>query len=304
MYNLFKYVVKVSDNMKNEELLSAFKFNMRECFISKYSNQTVLKDNFISKQNYIYKNSEDFLEEFLANSYMNLQNINDQNSINNYFSPEAILYHRSVFTNLEPEKVYEIKHNRKQGDYTDFEKIIFQRKTSYDLKDKLITKAKLFQLLDLGLGLNPTRENRKNYSSAGALYPVEVFLYLKNIEGIAEGFYAFDCLNQKLNLICAIKLSREEISEIIAIEEGLNFNMILFYIYNFTVNKFKYGRAAARFGLIETGIIMHHLDIVSSFLKLSGQHIGAFDQNKIKKYLNLTNFLDLYITNASIIGTT
>lgn len=290
--------------MKNEELLSAFKFNMRECFISKYSNQTVLKDNFISKQNYIYKNSEDFLEEFLANSYMNLKNINDQNSINNYFSPEAILYHKSVFSNLETEKMYQIKHNSSQGDYTDFEKIIFRRKTSYDLKDKLITKSKLFQLLDLGLGLNPTRENRKNYSSAGGLYPVEVFLYLKNIAEITEGFYAFDCLNQKLNLICKVKLTPKEITDIIAIEEGLNFNIILFYIYNFTVNKFKYGRASARFGLIETGIIMHHLDIVSSFLELSGQHIGAFDQNKIKKYLNLTNFLDLYITNASIIGTT
>lgn len=129
------------------------------------------------------------------------------------------------------------------------------------------------------------------YSSAGGLYPIDIFVYIKKdrIENIDPGLYYFNPIKDGLALI--------ESGEIISADAHYFSNKSIFkssafsvfFIYNAAVTMPRYGGAGYEYGFIDTGIMTALFTQICQYLNLGTCSIGDMDFSKISETFKLTH---------------
>jgi len=172
------------------------------------------------------------------------------------------------------------------------EEAIFNRKSIRSFVDKEIEIEKISQLL---WGAQGKSISKRTVPSAGAIYPLEIYVFLKN-----KGLYHYDIRKHTLNLEIEEEMNERFLKQLTEFSLSQNFifeaplNMII--CVNFPKIIRGYGERGKRYALIEVGHCAQNVHLEAVALGLGSVPIGAFRDKQISQLLKLPDNLDpIYI---------
>ena len=121
--------------------------------------------------------------------------------------------------------------------------------------------------------------------SAGALYPIELYIAVGKVKGLPQGLYKYNPLQH--TIIKVLKgdkrndLSKAALNQS-CVRRGA-VSIIIFGVYKRTA--LKYGKRAEQYVLIECGAVSQNIYLQSYALGLGTVYVGAFNDDSIKSVL-------------------
>ena len=175
------------------------------------------------------------------------------------------------------------------------EEAILNRRSIRDYTSQSLTLQDISQLLWAAQGItNPS--SFRAAPSAGATYPLEIYLVVGDVEGVAGGIYRYKPHQHEL-----VKVLDGEHREALA-GAALNqqfiaeapLNIVITAIYERTTNR--YGERGIRYIHMEAGHAAENVYLQAVALKLGTVVVGAFNDDRVANILALPdNKVPLYI---------
>jgi len=162
-----------------------------------------------------------------------------------------------------------------------------ERKSIRDYSDKALTLDEVSQVLWAAYGKN--KWGRLTSPSAGALYPLTIYLGAGKIDGLAQGFYKYNNRNHSLVLVSdkdlRSSLSRAALGQ--AWVRNAPAVIVICANYEITASSFRYGTRGRRYVDIEVGHVGQNIYLQATALDLGTVAVGAFSDREVKKVLNI-----------------
>ncbi|MBL7155234.1 MAG: SagB/ThcOx family dehydrogenase [Candidatus Portnoybacteria bacterium] len=176
----------------------------------------------------------------------------------------------------------------KYDSQTSVEEALLKRRSIRDYSDEPLALAEISQLLWAAQGITNERGFR-TAPSAGALYPLELYLVIGQVEGLAQGVYKYRPDGHQLEKISQedkrADLARAALGQS-AVKEAAA--MIVFAaVYQRTTSK--YGERGIRYVHIEVGHAAENVYLEAVSLNLGTVVIGAFDEKEIKRIIKMAD---------------
>lgn len=177
---------------------------------------------------------------------------------------------------------------------TALEKVLFHRRSVREYQARPLTLAELSQLLWAAQGITFPGGYR-TAPSAGALYPLEVYVVVGSVTDLASGIYKYlPAKHQLMNVGSEDKrfslrqaaLDQSSISEAGAI-------LVFCAVYQRTTGK--YGQRGIRYVHMEAGHAAQNVYLQAESLYLGTVVLGAFDDAQVKDVLSLKEEEPLYL---------
>ncbi len=157
-----------------------------------------------------------------------------------------------------------------------------------DGEDGVVSLDEVSQLMWAAQGITEEETGYRTAPSAGATYPMEVYLVVEEAEDLDTGVYNYNSQNHEL-----LKLKSEAIGEDL-MNAALNqepigdapVNVVITSVYERV--KATYGERGIRYAKMEAGHISQNLYLMSSALDLGTVAIGAFEDEEVKEILDLS----------------
>jgi len=168
-----------------------------------------------------------------------------------------------------------------------FEEILCTRRSRRSFKEGAITLKELSQILWSAQGIT-SQDGKRTAPSAGALYPLEIYVVAGEVENLEPGVYHYQAKNHRL-----VKLSsKDERKELNSAAGGGRKNienaplsLVIAAIYERTTKK--YGQRGIGYVHIEAGAVCQNIYLEVENLNLSTVVVGAFDDAEAKKTLKV-----------------
>ncbi|MGB5289130.1 MAG: SagB/ThcOx family dehydrogenase [Ignavibacteriaceae bacterium] len=170
---------------------------------------------------------------------------------------------------------------------TSVEEALSKRRSVRDYTSEPLSLMEVSQLLWAAQGITEKTHSLKTAPSAGALYPLEVYLAAANVKDISAGLFKYDPGSHSLKKIVDGD-KRQDISDASlrqdAIEE-CSAIIIITAVYERT--SVKYGRRTERYVHMEVGHAGQNIYLQAVSLGIGTVMIGAFQDEALKKVLDL-----------------
>lgn len=125
-------------------------------------------------------------------------------------------------------------------------------------------------------------ESYRSYPSAGARYPLEVYLMVLHVKGLKKGVYHYHVRSHSLEYLWEIKKS--EIRECFYGQDFINKSKVIFVISGvMTRTVVKYSARGYRFALIEAGHLAQNLSVLAQAINLQYCPVGGFIDRGVSK---------------------
>jgi SagB-type dehydrogenase family enzyme len=163
------------------------------------------------------------------------------------------------------------------------ETALFKRRSVRDFVDYTISLKDISQLLWAGQGITGQRGFR-TAPSAGALYPIDLYLVVEKVNGLETGLYKYDPFRHNLIFVTKDK-SIKSLPTIQDWAKTTSAVIIITGAYNRTT--IKYGQRGIRYVHIEAGSVGQNIYLQSEVLGLGTTYIGAFEDSRTRNYLGV-----------------
>jgi SagB-type dehydrogenase family enzyme len=166
------------------------------------------------------------------------------------------------------------------------EKTLHLRRSVRAYEDKPLALNEISQLLWAAQGITGPLGFR-TAPSAGALYPLEIYLVAGNVDNLPDGVYKYKpeshallkvLQGDKRADVCAAALGQTCVKKGAAI-------IVIVAVYERTMKK--YGQRGIRYVHIEVGHVSQNIYLQGISLNLGTVIIGAFNDEKVKKVLHM-----------------
>jgi SagB-type dehydrogenase family enzyme len=170
---------------------------------------------------------------------------------------------------------------------TSVEKALRERRSIREFTTQPLTIAEVSQLLWAAQGITASGGLR-TAPSAGALYPLELYLVAGNVEGLPPGVYKYRLAKHELigtaegdkrTALSMAALGQTSVRDAAAV-------LLIAAVHDRTTAR--YGERGVRYVHIETGHVGQNVCLQAVALKLGAVVIGAFDDSLVKRIANLT----------------
>ena len=173
---------------------------------------------------------------------------------------------------------------------TSLEQLLAQRRSIRDYHATALELPEIGQLLWAAQGITHL-QGLRTAPSAGALYPLEIYVVTGGIEGLAQGVYHYEPRYHQL-----IKKSDGDLREALAraalSQDWIkNASTIFVFTADYERTTRKYGKRGKRYVHIEVGHAAQNLFLQSESLGLATVVIGAFHDDEVARLLQLPNEL-------------
>lgn len=181
--------------------------------------------------------------------------------------------------------------------------VIKKRKSIREFIDKPVSKEDLSYLLWSCTGIV-----RKEYGyqfrtapSAGALYPIETYLVVNNVEELQEGIYHYDIRGHELEV-----LKKGSFGEAVckaALDQVMCAEAAVVFIWSaiFDRSKFKYGQRAYRYIYLDAGHIAENLALAAVSIGLGSCQIGALYDEEVNDLIDIDGIKES-VVYMSVVG--
>ncbi len=289
-------------------------FNTQYSSISPYADSTVVKtppDTVIKGS--LYSSQNRFLsEEYLLNYRSNNDNLGFRMGVSSFFQMDAAL--TSVNLDIEEEEENIIKLPDSKNIRVGLSTVIKSRRSVRRYSNKSMSLNDIANILYYTQGIcdevepynlqgNEKKIKLRANPSAGGLYPIQLYAYMKNVQGLQDGIYTYYPYSHSLKSVKVNKelLKVDNLAEFAVINAGGDANLIVFYVYNFLKNSRKYGDAGFSYALIETGEMAQNLQLVSTALGYGACDIGGYEKQYIEELLNIDGVLK-HVVHMTVVG--
>lgn len=283
-----------------------------------FINNKVVEDSFMAKflpELYFYvqdgRSKDEILDHFsdlpqkdLQKSIENL--LEEHILIDSILSPEELFetqdklyqhtFGETLIYDAESYKEFKKMQMRRQLDYRGerikllnnikYPDVINDRESCREFNQKKKIPFSIFSAaLSVFAQRNTEGKVKYNYSSAGGLYPIDLYVYIKKdrIESVNPGLYYYNPVNNGLIVV--------EDGEVISSDAHYFTNksifnssaFSLFFVYNAAVTMPRYGGAGYEYGFIDTGIMTALFTQICQYLNLGTCSIGDMNFSKIAK---------------------
>ncbi|NNJ97339.1 MAG: SagB/ThcOx family dehydrogenase [Gammaproteobacteria bacterium] len=166
------------------------------------------------------------------------------------------------------------------------EQVIAQRRSVRDFANTSLKLSDISQLLWSAQGITDIRGLRAA-PSAGALYPLEIYVVAGTVDGLAQGVYHYDPQRHQLTkedgadvraALTAAALSQAWIQDAAA---------VIVFTADYQRTRKKYGNRAERYVHIEVGHAAENLFLQAVSLGLASVVVGAFDDDELARVMQL-----------------
>ncbi len=169
---------------------------------------------------------------------------------------------------------------------TSVEKTLLERRSIREYKDAPLTIEEVSQLLWSAQGIT-TPQGFRTAPSAGALYPLEVYIVVGNVTNLSNGIYKYKPQKHELIMITKGDKRKELCLSALGqscIKDGA-INIVFSAVYE-RVTK-RYGERGIRYVHMEVGHSAQNVSLQAISLNLGTVVIGAFYDDKVKKVMNM-----------------
>lgn len=167
------------------------------------------------------------------------------------------------------------------------EETLNKRRSVREYANAPLAMEEISQILWAAQGITDDM-GKRTAPSAGALYPLEIYMAVANVEGITPGLYKYLPRTHSLTLISKGD-KREDISASALSQNSLkNCSVIIIFTAIYERVTIKYGERGVRYTHIEVGHSSQNVFLQAAALNLKTVVIGAFNDNKLKKTLNIS----------------
>jgi len=162
------------------------------------------------------------------------------------------------------------------------ERCLFKRRSVRSFKNAALPLTDLSQLLWAAQGITAEGYLRTALS-AGALYPLEVYLAAGNVDGLPPGLYHYLPKPHELALAKAGDL-RHELARAAGSQDCVaNAAAIILFTAVYARTSGKYGQRAIRYVHLETGHAAQNVCLQATALGLGTVTVGAFEDDEVKR---------------------
>ena len=123
--------------------------------------------------------------------------------------------------------------------------------------------------------------------SAGALYPLEIFMHTKNVESIGPGVYHFNPSQRCLRRIIEGDMSRQLAEALLFSNVPYDASIVFFLTAIFERSTFKYGERGYRFALLEAGHVAQNINLAATGLGMGVINIGGYFDREVDRFLGI-----------------
>jgi SagB-type dehydrogenase family enzyme len=184
----------------------------------------------------------------------------------------------------------------KYDNNTSVEQALLERRSVREYKDEPLTLNEVSQLLWAAQGITNSRRGFRAAPSAGALYPLDVYIVIGDVEGVTNGVYKYKPHQHEL-----VKVRNGNVRNELTIAAhgqtcvGESAIVIVFSaVYERTTQK--YGNRGIRYVHMEAGHAAQNVFLQAVSLDLGMVVVGAFKDEEVRKILNMSdNEQPLYI---------
>jgi SagB-type dehydrogenase family enzyme len=167
------------------------------------------------------------------------------------------------------------------------EEALYKRRSVRKYSDEPLLLTAVSQLLWSAQGITDKNEGHRTAPSAGALYPLEVYLVAGSVIDLACGVYKYNPDGHELVLVLEGDV-RDELYSSALYQSPVKESPIVLVItavYERTTKK--YGDRGIRYVNMEAGHSAENICLQATALGLGTVTIGAFNDDAVKKVLNL-----------------
>ncbi|MDD5127624.1 MAG: SagB/ThcOx family dehydrogenase [Dehalococcoidales bacterium] len=166
------------------------------------------------------------------------------------------------------------------------EEALRERRSIRDYTAEALTLEEVSQLLWAAQG-KTSPDGKRTAPSAGATYPLEVYLVAGAVDGIGAGVYRYDSASHELLLVISgdVRDSLAEAALGQACVREAPVNIAITAVFERTTNR--YGERGIRYVHFEAGHAAQNVCLQAVAFDLGSVVIGAFYDDRVKKILNL-----------------
>lgn len=174
---------------------------------------------------------------------------------------------------------------RRSGPWS-VEGALAERRSVREYTGEPLTRAELAQLLWAAQGIT-SAEGLRTAPSAGALYPLEVYVAVGAVDDLPSGIYRYEPARHALELVASGDRRAELAAAALGqecVQDGAAV-LALAAVYRRTTGK--YGERGIRYVHMEVGHAAQNVCLQAVALGLGTVVVGAFDDRDVKRILNM-----------------
>ena len=166
------------------------------------------------------------------------------------------------------------------------EEALLKRRSVRDYTGEPLTLGEVSQLLWAAQGITSKRGFR-TAPSAGALYPIELYLIVGDVQDLAVGIYLYQPKTHELIMIAGKDVRKELASAALGQSSVKNgaIDLVFTAVYQRTTRK--YGERGIKYVHMEIGHAAQNVCLQATVMNLGVVTIGAFNDEKVSKILKL-----------------
>ena len=183
-----------------------------------------------------------------------------------------------------------------------FDDLLIKRKSIRDFSNKTLIVEELSYLLWASTGIQ-----RKEYGfeyrtapSAGALYPIETYLVVNNVENIPKGIYHYLIKEHYLEELKLGDFSIESAKAALDQNMCKTAGVIFIWTAIFNRSKCKYGQRAYRYIYLDAGHIAQNLVLASTNLNLGSCPIAALFDDDVNNIVGVDGLKESVIYMCAV----
>lgn len=169
------------------------------------------------------------------------------------------------------------------------EDAILKRRSIRDYSGKPMTIGELSQVLFSAQGITGEIEGEKLRAapSAGALYPIETYVFVNNVSDVEPGLYRYLPFEHSIVLLRRGNLGVELERAALGQDMMKTANIVIALTAVPRRMKWKYKDRTTRYIFIETGHISQNIYLQATSLGLGSVAVGAFYDDEVSKVLGI-----------------
>lgn len=176
------------------------------------------------------------------------------------------------------------------------EEAIKKRTSVRKFSPKPLSLQHLSQILWAAQGITQENDTKRTCPSAGALYPLEIYLVVKNVENLRAGIYRYDVFQHSIEFLSrgnyAERLADACLGQLFISEAPL----VIVIGAEYERTTWRYGERGIRYVHMEAGHCGQNICLQVETLGLATVPVGAFWDREVKEVMDMPqNYEPLYI---------
>jgi SagB-type dehydrogenase family enzyme len=166
---------------------------------------------------------------------------------------------------------------------------ITTRRSVRSFSARPLTLREVSQVMFLATGISADRwgNARRTAPSSGALYPIELYAVVHNVDGLERGVYHYAVREHELELLTAADLRSHVVEQGLSQEFLGECGAVLFLTQVLQRMRPKYQDRSYRYGLLEAGHIGENAYLAATAAGLGACGVGAFMDDSINDMLGV-----------------